>query len=118
MPIPIYGDVNKFYDRMFPNGPQGTTDAEKAKQAKLLAQQTSAIEAAYARFKNVSSRSSALDKARLDAHAQALRDLEARLALAQASPARRPTRPRSPPAPSSTPWLVKRASRSRPTPTC
>lgn len=82
MPIPIYGDVNKVYDRMFPGGPQGTTDAEKAKQAKLLAQQNSAIEAAYARFKNVSSRSSALDRARLDAHAQALRDLEARLALA------------------------------------
>jgi hypothetical protein len=85
MPIPIYGDVNKIYDRMFPNGPQGTSDAEKAKAAKLLAQQNSAIEAAYARFKSVSSRSSALDKARLDAHAQALRDLESRLALASAT---------------------------------
>jgi uncharacterized protein DUF1552 len=85
MPIPIYGDVNKIYDRMFPSGPQGTTDAEKAKQARLLAQQTSAIEAAYARFKSVSARSSALDRARLDAHAQALRDLEARLALASAT---------------------------------
>ncbi len=85
MPIPIYGDVVKVYDRMFPNGPQGTTDAEKAKQAKLLAQQTSAIEAAYARFKTVSSKSSALDRARVDAHAQALRDLESRLALSSAS---------------------------------
>lgn len=81
-PIPLYGNAGKIYDRMFPSGPQGTSDAEKAKQAKLLAQQNSSIEAAYARFKTVSARSSSLDRARLDAHAQALRDLEARLALA------------------------------------
>ncbi|MEO5730418.1 MAG: DUF1552 domain-containing protein, partial [Byssovorax sp.] len=81
-PIPIYGNAGKIYDRMFPNGPQGSSDAEKEKQAKLLAQQTSAIQAAHARYKTVSSRSSSLDRARLDAHAQALLDLEARLALA------------------------------------
>jgi hypothetical protein len=81
-PISMSGDAPTIYDRMFPNGPQGTTDAEKAKQKKLLDQQNSVIEAGYARFKSVSSRASSLDRARLDAHGQALRDLEKRLALA------------------------------------
>jgi len=84
-PIPIYGGAGKIYDRMFPNGPVGTTAEEKAKQKKLLEQQTSVIEAACARYKTVSSRSSSLDRARLDAHAQALRDLEKRLALSSSS---------------------------------
>lgn len=84
-PIPIYGGAGKIYDRMFPNGPQGTTEEEIAKQKKLLEQQNSVIEAAYARYKTVSSRASALDRARLDVHAQALRDLEQRLSLASAT---------------------------------
>lgn len=84
MPLTISGDAGAAYDRMFPNGPQGQTAAEKAKAAKLLAQQNQALEAAYARFQATRAKASSLDRTRLDAHAAALKDLEKRLALAGA----------------------------------
>lgn len=90
-PIPIYGNVGNVYDRLFPNGPQGTTAEEIAKQQKALAQQTSVLEATYARYKGVAGRASALDRARLDAHAEALRDLEKRLALMPSASCVEPT---------------------------
>jgi hypothetical protein len=84
-PLPISGDAPSVYDRMFPNGPQGQTAAEKAKQQKLLDQQKAVVDAAYARFKTSSGRVSTIDRARLDAHAQALLDLKARLDLSNSS---------------------------------
>jgi Protein of unknown function (DUF1552) len=78
-PIPVQGNAGIVYDRMFPNGPKNDDDIVALQ--KQIARQQSVLDFAQNEFGLLSKDVSALDKQRLDAHAEALRDLESRLSL-------------------------------------
>ena len=78
-PIPIPGRPSNVYNRMFPDGPTPPDDNGEAE--KRAAQQRSVVNFASKDFSSLAGRMSKLDRDRLTAHADSLRDLEERLAL-------------------------------------
>jgi Protein of unknown function (DUF1552) len=78
-PIPIPGRPSAVYNRLFPNGP--TPPEDNAEAEKRAAQQRSVVNFAGNEFSSLAGRMGKLDRDRLTAHADALRDLEERLAL-------------------------------------
>lgn len=80
-PIALSGSASKSYDRLFPNGPIGTTPAEQAARQKALAQQKSVLDWVRGEYDGTAARSSKLDRERLSAHSAAINDLKNRIDL-------------------------------------
>jgi hypothetical protein len=80
--LPSESDPERAYRRLFPT-PTGTVATMGIDS---VAQRRSVLEFAQNRFKTLQPKLSNLDRTRLDAHASAIRDLEARLALVPATP--------------------------------
>ncbi len=90
-PISLATNPQHAYARLLPNGPN-TGDAEA--QARLAAQikrQKGVLEFSAKRFSSVSAKLGPLDRARLDAHASSIRDLNNRLSLPMPSACVEPT---------------------------
>jgi Protein of unknown function (DUF1552) len=80
-PLPFAGGVEEIYHRLFPNGPKPTSPEEQAALAARLAREKSVLEYSAKDFSKLSSQLGQEDGRRLDAHASAIRDLEARLSV-------------------------------------
>ncbi len=91
-PIPLPGNPAAVYDRLFPNGPRGTTPAQRADAAKRIAERQAVLEYARKNFAAVGGKLGRLDRDRLAAHAAAMGDLSSRLALGSSASCREPDR--------------------------
>jgi hypothetical protein len=80
-PITLATNPLHAYNRILPNGPSNTDAQAQAALALKIKHQKSVIDFAAGRFSALSARLGALDRARLDAHATALRDLDSRLSV-------------------------------------
>jgi hypothetical protein len=69
------------YNRILPNGPDNTDAMAQAALALKVARQKSVLDFSAGRFSRLSATLGPLDRARLDAHASAIRDLENRLSV-------------------------------------
>ncbi|HEX7670568.1 MAG TPA: DUF1552 domain-containing protein [Polyangiaceae bacterium] len=74
--LPIEGDPRNTYKRLFPNGPTPPSVEDKTP-----AQQKSILDFVNGEFSALSPKLGKEDRAKLDAHATAVRDLESRLGL-------------------------------------
>lgn len=80
-PLPISGSTMTAYDRLFPNGPTGTSPEEQAKLAAMIARQQAVLDYARDDFSALGSRLGRADRERLSAHAAAVSDLSKSIAV-------------------------------------
>lgn len=80
-PVQMSGDAGVIYDRLLPHGPTTNDPAQQAKLAAMLAQQKATLELAKQNFSALGTKAGKLDADRMNAHAQALADLESRLSI-------------------------------------
>lgn len=91
-PVPVIGSPTAVYDRMFPNGPVGSTPEDRERLARSIARDRSVLTFTKDEFKSLAARASKVDRERLEAHASAVSDLAGRIALAQNATCLQPDR--------------------------
>ena len=90
--IPLSGNAGSAYDRLFPDGPRGTTQADRDEAARRIVERQAVLQYAQKNFAAVSGKLGRVDRDRLAAHAAAMNDLANRLALGSNVTCREPSR--------------------------